>query len=91
MGLICKYNLRKECIYTIELIFIIYTTSVSLLIFNCFYEKESSYIAITSISTLLNIIYIVNIILTCSSKKEKKKNNSNKSHEITIQNNNSVV
>lgn len=82
MYLINKYNLRKECIYTIELIFIIYTISVSLLIFNCFYVKESSYIAITSISTLLNIIYIVNI---------SKIYLSNKSHEITIQNNNSVV
>lgn len=82
MYIICKHNLRTECIYTIELIFIIYTISVSVLIFNCFYENESSCIAITIINAILIFSYIVDIIMTRS---------SNKSHEMTTQHNNSVV
>ena len=70
MFLIHKYNIRSECIYTIEIIFIIYIISVSLLIYNCFYEKDLSYIAIAIINIMLNIIYIVNIILTYLFKKK---------------------
>ena len=70
MFLIHKYNIRSECIYTIEIFFIIYIISVSLLIYNCFYEKDLSYIAIAIINIMLNIIYIVNIILTYLFKKK---------------------